>query len=411
MSNAEYPIGEGYFNQVYLGNSRLRTVDQPYYVVDQGSYDQVSYPKPSKKQIWPVLLVVLIVIIIIGLVVYLILRKKATTTTKTGTTGGTGTTTPKICQADADCPSSQICDLASGKCVAPTVCVTNSDCPSPQGCNLSTGTCYNPPPTTCSSNNDCSSSERCNFTTHLCVQCISASDCDSTPTTPLCSSSGHCVQCTSNLNCHNNTPSTPVCDPAGTCVQCNSSADCVPGFSPHNTCNLATKTCVGCLTNTDCPSTTPLCNSTTNTCYQCAGDSDCTTINFGNTPHCDTNTNLCQQCLTNTDCPGATGLCDLNAQPNTNQCTCGFGNLCPIGTTCNNFFCHNNKCNSDSDCTTINSGLTPHCNANNTCVQCSTNSDCPDPVFKDCNQATGQCGCAGSTLCPTGTFCSSNLCV
>ncbi len=58
------------------------------------------------------------------------------------------------CVVDSDCPAGFTCDVAAGRCATQGQCFTNRDCTVPDVCNCRTGTCTAPPPP-CSSNEDC----------------------------------------------------------------------------------------------------------------------------------------------------------------------------------------------------------------------------------------------------------------
>lgn len=84
----------------------------------------------------------------------------------------------------------------------------------------------------------------------VCGPCTSGdnSDCASFhATTPVCGSTGTCVECASNMDCFSKT-ATPYCGPNQTCVQCLTAANCSP-----QVCG-ADNTCRSCQAHSECPS-------------------------------------------------------------------------------------------------------------------------------------------------------------
>jgi type II secretory pathway pseudopilin PulG len=62
----------------------------------------------------------------------------------------------------------------------------------------------------------------CNGTT--CVECLTNSNCSSSPSTPFCNN-GTCAECLTNNDCP---ISAPFCN-LGTCVECTTNSECLPG--------------------------------------------------------------------------------------------------------------------------------------------------------------------------------------
>lgn len=172
--------------------------------------DILVTPGKGTSVIIPIFIVLLVIAIVI--IVILLLRRN---TEATDSTTGTGSTE---CVNNIDCSGSQVCNVATGKCVD---CAIDADCPV--------------------------ESPLCNPATNTCVSCISGDDCSA---------------------------SRPICDDeTKRCIQCSGNGDC-GGALPI--CNSVTNLCVGCLGSGDCFSGAPLCNPGTNTCVECISDSTCT---------------------------------------------------------------------------------------------------------------------------------------
>ncbi len=211
------------------------------------------------------------------------------------------------CRMKADCVDATlpICN-AAGACVE---CVGDGDCPltTKSFCSSAASACVScttAPSGACAAK---SAALPVCASTGACVECGVDTDCHQ-PTTPFCSPAGTCVPCAkapAGTTCAQKTvapgaAAKPVCGSSGACVECGVASDChepakpscstqgtcVPcGMAPPGSGGCAARTpsqpvcapsgaCVQCLANTDCAGTTPVC-STTNTCGKCVADTDC----------------------------------------------------------------------------------------------------------------------------------------
>jgi hypothetical protein len=185
-----------------------------------------------------------------------------------------------------------------------------------------------------------------------------------------------------------------LCTALGTppgCVQCVTNANC-PTTTPH----CLGGRCVTCVISSDCGTgTTPVCWPGNHTCHAACGEGGATCPAMMGQPNiCDTNTGACVGCRSSMDCPTASPVCDST----TMRCA---------------------QCQADNNCT----GTTPHCDpATSTCVACVTNADCTNPAAPICRSAFGatgamgpmgrscQAGCTSRAQCTDGgaTVCDSN---
>ena len=152
------------------------------------------------------------------------------------------------------------------------------------------------------------------------------------------------------------TGKTPVCDVASnSCVECLSGGDCK---APKPACDVASNACVECVSGTDCKSPTPACDTATNACVECTQKMDCKDTAK---PFCDQAAEQCVACLKQADCTA------------------------PTASACNAGQCE--PCTIDAQCSDITGkGV---CDAG-TCVQCTIakESNC---AGKSCNPATKAC--------------------
>ncbi len=146
-----------------------------------------------------------------------------------------------------------------------------------------------------------------------------------------------------SANCHD---TTPICDvDASSCVGCNQvpgSCGARGGGTPVCVVDAGTRTgiCVGCLSNSDCKSATPICelvgtaSSPLDTCRACStSGNDCKQLN-PMTPVCVPATDAaggpqpgtCVGCLANSDCAGSgtskKPICELTSTASTAINTC-----------------------------------------------------------------------------------------
>jgi hypothetical protein len=114
------------------------------------------------------------------------------------------------CARDGQCsaPLSR-CNIASGRCVQ---CTSASDCDSMESCDPGSGRCTVP----CNEDRDCrlassSSADYCDARRGYCVECFSNDDCGAQRRSPFCDSqTGRCVECLDSGDCG---ASDQACDP------------------------------------------------------------------------------------------------------------------------------------------------------------------------------------------------------
>jgi Cys-rich repeat protein len=163
-----------------------------------------------------------------------------------------------------------------------------------------------PPPTgpvlSCSSNGNCPPNlPYCGGS--YCVQCLGDGNCAGTGQ-PVCSVTGKCINCRSNLDCG----AGRTCDPNQGCIvqtTCGSSANCAiprPYCGPNGV-------CVECLGDGNCSGAggNPYCVS--NACVECVTNLNC----GGGNPYCSPQ-NECVECLTLTNCPTGCSSCGTDFQ-------------------------------------------------------------------------------------------------
>jgi Cys-rich repeat protein len=143
------------------------------------------------------------------------------------------------CTVNADCLSTQICDITNKVCVLNLGCAEDNQCPSGESCNVAASTCE-PSCTADTAYQICGLKQQCYM--GICVDCVSDSDCG---TGLSCNLNTHqCVGfegCTKNADC----PPPLVCNnltqqctaPPG---PCSGNESCPPGYS----CQIQSGTCV-----------------------------------------------------------------------------------------------------------------------------------------------------------------------
>ena len=170
-----------------------------------------------------------------------------------------------------------------------TSCTSEDDCTGAKShCDTARGTC-----TGCTNDDDCRGPLKCDTATGICKDCVGAADCR--PSAPVCDSvSGQCTaNCSADADCAA-TGGPSKCDRArGVCV------DCIGPNQPCRFCELETFSCVGCLTDADCPASAPFCGPALECSPNCTSDDDCP-----GDLHCDPKTSRCLECATNAHCPG-----------------------------------------------------------------------------------------------------------
>ena len=150
-------------------------------------------------------------------------------------------------------------------------------------------------------------------------------------------------------------------------------------------CDVATDTCVQCLTNNECGD--GLCDTNTKSCVECLGDEDCTqgVCLEGNT----TQDNACVECRGNAQC--------LDAQ----------ASLCSAANECA-------PCAADADCSHLQD--LGQCVAG-TCRECTTESEATDCAGNVCDPTTYTCtnlpigGTSPLQPCDYDSQCNSGLCI
>jgi hypothetical protein len=185
-----------------------------------------------------------------------------------GGAGGSGATTDGAggCTSTGACPTGQVCDRTSNRCVQ---CLIDGDCS--VGTRCIDNSCQ--APTTCRNSLDCAGAQNpvCDAATGQCVQCVvpndcpDSNDCISQTCTPY-------LACNSSLDC----PNRQVCETTiGRCVECITSSDCGD-----------TRTCVGnacrlrCESDNQCTPLGLLCSPNTGYCAECLRDENCVESRF-----------------------------------------------------------------------------------------------------------------------------------
>jgi len=192
------------------------------------------------------------------------------------------------CTGDDDAPNADGTGGTGGGTVGPP-CSSEDDCGSATAhCDMDSGRCRG-----CASDDDCRGELLCDTASGICRDCVDDGDCDGER--PICDRvSGQCsAECTTNDDCPSG-DGPQMCDTSrGRCV------DCIGNGMPCEFCELVTFSCVGCLTDDDCPNDEPFCGPSHECSPECAGDGDCS----GDLV-CDPMSSRCVECATNADCPG-----------------------------------------------------------------------------------------------------------
>lgn len=255
------------------------------------------------------------------------------------------------CSADTQCkavPQLSHCLATAGRCVA---CLTDAQCPRPTvggvTCDLTNHACRVVIPG-CDADADCAASpfgKRCDVARRKCVQCQDDSQCptgahctrthtcDATPACtdatcphdkPHCRSDRSCVECLISSQC----PSGQLCT-SNHCVArqngCYTSALCT---DPTPACDLATRTCVTCRSDTDCH--LRFCDA--GTCVSCTGDLECLEKTLTLRPFCDHG--ACAQCLGDINCSGGLVCLDHLCAANPLGTPCPATGVCPRDLVC-----------------------------------------------------------------------------
>ena len=361
------------------------------------------------------------------------------------------------CLSDSDCDStSPVCNVDTKTCVQCTASNTTF-CQDPNPvCQESTGRCQgcvsdqdcaNPTPKcvetvdgltcmACGDSSDCPVDNpicKASLELNKCIQCEDSSQCND-PLLSKCSADNRCVSCLQNSDCPSNTP---YCSTSFECVNCRDNQDC----TSFGTGQCQNSTCVvQCSTNTDCTDPTlPICDAGVGKCVQCATSDECggatpfcdkrpgTTFDQcvgcrypgtdcpAESPICSNETNTCIQCLTNSDCGDPKNpICDQDLQVCV-PCNAANPNTCSAPTSiCDPDYRVCVECRNNGQCA-AKDPLTPVC-YNTTCVQCVSQTDCPQGSYCDVDALVCKQGCNDNSDCvqfPNQPICdvSSNQCV
>ncbi len=209
----------------------------------------------------------------------------------------------------------------------------------------------------------------------------------------------------------------PVCDPASkTCVECLTDSQCPASeVCGHDMFCRGTKPCA---TSEDCE---PIYSCGGGTCNldpgRCQADGDCKSPSE---PRCDSQTLTCVQCVVSADCGDgqycAADACQACSEDDPNHCGTPSSvpgcAVCSDGTTCSNGSC---VCTSDASC-----GDGQYC-SEGACHPCSsTDADhcgttTSPPGCMVCMGLTptcsdGTCFCASDADCGPGRYCSGGAC-
>lgn len=279
------------------------------------------------------------------------------------------------------CPTGEVCDPASGKCVGscPDNLCKDSLCCSESGQCLACGKKQTCEP--CQDHPECGAEQRCTTLGTGNKACV-----------PLCSND----QCPKDFSCLSlGTKLGKLCIPDGTCkpidrcenVTCNDGKKCCP----------TTGKCQFCCADEECPPNQRCIQKTDS--GQCGVDpNDCKPACVAG-ELCNARTGKCEKNCTIIGCADASKVCDNG----TGLCVpkdCRSNWTCPTGQTCNR---SNGQCETVKDCrqnTTTCTGTTCCSQTTGQCVtdcrQCG--NTCPTGSGLTCNRTTGVCQVATCSL-------------
>ncbi|MGI5861212.1 MAG: putative Ig domain-containing protein [Myxococcales bacterium] len=313
------------------------------------------------------------------------------------------------CTSDAQCGSGKKC--CNGACVAGECC-PGQVCANGQAC-------FNNSCSQCSKDNDCGAGYRCCNGSCVKGNCCTSGDCAGGA--QLCIG-GTCAACSYDVQCGKGKR---CC--GGACIPltaCCSNADCSNG----QVCSLATRTCVACQNDAQCPGgrccggkcTKASCCSTAEcqatypgsicgpggTCQPCAGDSDC----GGKGKCCGGRCLDGATCCKDSDCGaglqcinGGCGACQTDPNnANDIRGTCPRGQVCCPGSD-GKKSCRPGTCCDTGDCAAKGSQPSLVC-AGNFCGACDDSDParrCPDGM-KCCNGVCTQGSCCDHEDCGCG---------
>ncbi len=297
---------------------------------------------------------------------------------------------PKPCTHDRECPSDQVCNLATGECVDGTWCQESYNCDTDQYCDPV--------------------GEVCKIRSQLCEPCTEHLQCpdpemgDMCITYPqgrFCGQRCGVAQCPPGYDCDLTAGSGTGANPGqcrsntgecGSTFICHQDDDC----AANRVCNLATGKCVPKCQEIGCAAGL-VCHGTGHCGEPCQGDADCSTYGAGLV--CCTGpgapVSFCTQdqvgvcrpagCVLHSECLIATGNSFGYCDKRNGQCQegCRYGGVSGVMTDCKaGYYC---------ECT----GGT---------LACDTFDCCPDPGQPDacvCNPETQSC--ASISVCDNGT--------
>ena len=193
---------------------------------------------------------------------------------------GKGNSPAGSCQHDFDCPTGESC--VSGACKS-----------LPCG-----GVCARP----CTLNSDCDTSLFCNSQLKSCTECAFDSQCAGKTGKPVCdTTSGSCAACNVDFDCVKALGAGHFCDSHACKAGCNTTADCNAGLGETCDASTAPGKCIQCHTSSDCAAQGPAASACDETghCVQCSGASQAAANTFcsSGTPECNLATRTCVGCL------------------------------------------------------------------------------------------------------------------
>lgn len=274
------------------------------------------------------------------------------------------------CWSHSDCSDATPVCNASNQC---TGCTTNSDCDLYASTNRTN--CYSQKCKQCELASHCPfETPLCNTTSFLCRTCTSNNDClSSTLKLPICTSSGTCIQCVSNLNC--SLPNASQCAEQF-CAACTDDSQCLH-ISGASYCQSGL--CVGCRSDSDCEYQYK-CSASTHKCYldSCVTNSSKCPLGYPDYPLCRSD-GYCVNCLDNSYCHDVTlAMCS----PMGRCSPCEIHSHClhlPVTPFCKEQTCVN--CLVNTHCS-LSNGI-PACR-NNKCTYCICHSECVDHGLGAC---------------------------
>ena len=254
--------------------------------------------------------------------------------------------------------------------------------------------------------------------------CTTTADCASRVNFQVCDvTTRTCVECLTDSQC----PSGETCEHDDTCHgtqactsdnSCNNASSCVMGGADGGVCMVTPGQCEStqdCITQL-----LKFCNTSTLQCVQCLTAGDCSSTGAATC----SSSNTCEvnpgRCLTNSDCAATPSqpICDVAD----NDCV-----ECQQNSDCQSEWCEGStcaplgSCTSDANC--VNVQGKPRCDTGTEdCVECLTAADCTGGKSCNGNQSSGctpnsqeSCSCAGgesglATCNPEGTGYESCVC-